>query len=72
MEVSGYFHTPAGLLPARMPGTHCKGGWVGFRDGLDVLEKRKIFCRYQIRTTVRPARRYADYAEWGGEICYII
>ena len=55
MEVSGYLHTPAGLLPARNPGTHRTRGWVGFRVGLDGLEKPKTFCLYQIRTTVRPA-----------------
>jgi hypothetical protein len=25
-------------------GTHCIGGWVGPRAGLDVMEKRKIPC----------------------------
>jgi len=26
----------------REPGTHCTGGWVGFRAGLDIVLKRKI------------------------------
>jgi hypothetical protein len=25
----------------RVPGTHCIGGWVGFRAGLGDVEKRK-------------------------------
>jgi len=29
-------------VAVRVPGTHCIGGWVGSRAGLDVLEKRKI------------------------------
>jgi hypothetical protein len=43
MEVSGQFHTPAALNPKeRAPGTHCIGGWVGPRAGLDAVVKRKI------------------------------
>ena len=38
--VSGQQHAPAALYPRERPGTHCTGGWVGPRAGLD---GRKIF-----------------------------
>jgi hypothetical protein len=31
--------TPRPLYPRETPGTHCTGGWVGLRAGLDVCEK---------------------------------
>jgi hypothetical protein len=31
--------TPRPLYPQERPGTHCTGGWVGLRAGLDVCEK---------------------------------
>jgi hypothetical protein len=31
--------TPRPLYPRERPGTHCTGGWVGPRAGLDVFEK---------------------------------
>jgi len=33
--VSGQQHAPAALYPVERPGTHCTGGWVGPRAGLD-------------------------------------
>jgi len=33
--VSGQQHAPAALYPLERPGTHCRGGWVGPRAGLD-------------------------------------
>ena len=33
--VVGQRHAPATLLPGKRPGTHCTGGWVGPRAGLD-------------------------------------
>ena len=33
--VSGQQHTLAELYPQERPGTHCTGGWVGPRAGLD-------------------------------------
>jgi hypothetical protein len=36
MGVSGQHQAPAALTPGeRTPGTHCTGGWVGPRTGLD-------------------------------------
>ena len=37
--MSGQQHAPAALYPRERPGTHCTGGWVGPRAGLD---RRKI------------------------------
>jgi hypothetical protein len=33
--------TPRPLYPRERPGTHCIGGWVGPRTGLDVCEKSR-------------------------------
>ena len=33
--VGGQRHAPAVLYPREIPGTHCAGGWVGSRAGLD-------------------------------------
>jgi hypothetical protein len=34
--VRGQRHTLAALYPLERPGTHCTGGWVGPRAGLDI------------------------------------
>jgi hypothetical protein len=34
--------TPRPLYPRERPGTHCTGGWVGPRAGLDVWEKSRL------------------------------
>ena len=39
MEVGGERHAPSALSPANKPGTHCIGGWMGPRAGLDVYGK---------------------------------
>jgi hypothetical protein len=45
MGVSGQRHAPAALYPwGKDPGTHCTGGWVGPRAGLDAEARRKILC----------------------------
>ena len=33
--VKGQRHAPAALYPRERPGTHCTGGWVGPKAGLD-------------------------------------
>jgi hypothetical protein len=33
--VGGQCHAPAALSPGKRPGTHCIGGWVGSRAGLE-------------------------------------
>jgi hypothetical protein len=35
MVMGGKRHAPAALPPGKRPGTHCTGGWVGSRAGLD-------------------------------------
>ena len=37
----GQLHVPAALYPRKRPGTHCTGGWVGHRAGLDRCEKSR-------------------------------
>jgi hypothetical protein len=38
--VFGQRHAPTAIPPGRS-GTHCTGGWVGTRAGLDVCEKSR-------------------------------
>jgi hypothetical protein len=35
MRVGGQLYALADLPPGKRPGTHCKGGWVGPRAGLN-------------------------------------
>ena len=37
----GQRHAPAALYPWERPGTHCTGGWVGPRAGLDRCGKSR-------------------------------
>jgi len=39
--VRGQRHVPAVLYPRERPSTHCTGGWVGPRAGLDRCEKSR-------------------------------
>jgi len=44
MGVSGQRHAPVTLYPrGKDPGTHCTGGWVGLRAGLDTEVRVKVF-----------------------------
>jgi hypothetical protein len=57
MGVSGQHHVPAALYPGeRIPGTHCTGGWVGLRAGLDTDARRKILCPCRGSNPGRPVR----------------
>jgi hypothetical protein len=43
MEMSGQLHAPAALTPGKSPpDTHWIGGWVGPRNGLEDVKKRKF------------------------------
>jgi hypothetical protein len=68
MGVSGQRQAPAALLPLgeRTPGTHCPGGWVGPRAGLDTEVRGKILCPRRgpnpNRPVVQPVVRH--YTAW--------
>jgi hypothetical protein len=56
---------PAALyLRGKDPGTHCTGGWVGLRAGLDTEVRRKILLPLpgiEPRSPGRPARSQTLY-----------
>jgi len=41
MNVVGQGQAPAAVYPRERPGTHCMGGWVGPRAGLDGFGKSR-------------------------------
>jgi hypothetical protein len=46
-------HASAALCPGeRTPGTHCTGGWVGLRAGLDTEARGKSFAPAGDRTPI--------------------
>ena len=44
------------------PGTHCTGGWVGLRAGLDSCGKSRLTPGSDPRTVQSVGSRYTDYA----------
>jgi hypothetical protein len=56
------------------PGTHCTGGWVGLRAGLDTEARRKILCPRRgsnpDRPVVQPVVRH--YTAWANSAPYAI
>jgi len=56
MGVGGRPPPPAALPPGKRPGTHCIGGWVGPRTGLDGCEKSR-----PLRDSIPVASSYTDY-----------
>ena len=55
--------TPRPLFtPAERPDTHCTGGWVGPRAGLDRCGKSCPLPGFDPRTVQPVASRYTDYA----------
>ena len=60
--VRGQRQAPAALYPLERPGTHCTGGWVGPRAGLDNCGKSRPPPGFDPRTVQSVASRYTDYA----------
>jgi hypothetical protein len=58
----GECDAPAVFYPRKRPGTHCTGGWVGHRAGLDRCEKSRPPPGFDPRTVQPVASRYTDYA----------
>jgi hypothetical protein len=58
LGVSCQRHAPAALLPPgeRTPGTHCTGGWVDPRAGLDTEARGKILCPRRGSNPDRPVQ----------------
>jgi hypothetical protein len=42
MGVGDQPHAPATLRPGKRHGTHCTGGWVGTRAGMDGCGKSRL------------------------------
>ena len=61
MGVGGQRHAPA-ALPWERPGTHCIGGWVDPRAGLDGCGKSRPPPGFDPRTVQPVASRYTDWA----------
>ena len=60
MGVGGQRHAPAALPPGKKPGTHCTGGWVGPRVGLDGCGESRPPLVFDSRTVNRIASVYTD------------
>jgi hypothetical protein len=65
MGLSGQRHAPATLCPrGKAPGTHCAGGWVRPRAGLDTEARGKILLPLtdiEPRSPGRPVRGQTLY-----------
>ena len=61
MRVAGQRHAPA-ALPAARPGTHCIGGWVGLRGGLDRCGKSRPPPGFDPRPGQSVGSHYTEYA----------
>jgi len=71
--------TPRSLYPWERPGTHCIGGWVGPRAGLDGCGKSRPPPGFDPRTVHPVASRYitalprhSDQREWNSPIPYFM
>ena len=51
---------PRLLYPQEKPSTHCTGGWVGPRAGLDGCGKSRPPLGFEPRTVQPVASRYTD------------
>ena len=62
MGVGSQRHAPAAPYPREKLGTHCIGGWVGLRAGLDRCGKSRPPQGFDPRTVQPVASRYTVYA----------
>jgi len=46
--------------PRERPATHCVGGWVGHRTGLDRVQKISPLLKFDSRTVQPVASRFTD------------
>jgi hypothetical protein len=60
-EVKGQLHATAALTPGKNPSTHCLGGWVGSRAGLDGCRKSHTMGIHP-PTVQSVSSRFADWA----------
>jgi hypothetical protein len=58
----GQRHAPAAVYFRERPGTHCTGGCVGPRAGLERCGKSRPQSGFDLRTVQPVASRYTDYA----------
>jgi hypothetical protein len=61
MWVGGERHAPAALAPGNMPGTHCTGGWVDSRGGMDGVRKITPLTGFDLRTVQLIVIRDTNY-----------
>jgi hypothetical protein len=57
----GGWSTPRPLYPREIPCTHCIGGWVSLRAGLDRCGKSRSQPGFDPRTAQPEANRYTNY-----------
>ena len=62
MGVRGQRHASAALYPRERHGTHCTGGWMGPRPGLDRRGKSRPPPGFDPRTVQPAASHYTDWA----------
>jgi hypothetical protein len=62
MGVGDQRHTMGALALGKRPGTHCRGGWVDPRAGLDGCRKSRPPPGFDPRTILPMASHYTDYA----------
>ena len=60
MGVDGQRHTPAALPPGKSPDTHCIGGWVGPRAGLEECGQSRLPPGFDPQTVQSVASRHTD------------
>jgi len=58
--LGGQRHAPAALPPGKRPGTHCIGGWMGPRAGLNGCGKFRPPPEFDPRTVQPLASSYID------------